>query len=518
MTSEEERVPTSGAKLRAMPASADTRRPGRLRRTLSSLRLSLVLYVVGLLALTVLVTVIAIRAVLVERIDERIERELVQEVEELRALAVGNDPVTGEPFADDVERILEVFFRRNIPLRNEVMLGLVDGEVVTAGGDLSLLAEDDQLPAFIDQWGAVDEAVRDQVETTAGPLEYLTIPLADATGETAATFVVAVFADRVREEVADVVDVAALIGVIAVLVGSSLAIGLAGRILRPIRALSTTATRISERDLSDRIEVQGNDEIAQLGVVVNTMLDHLEEAFASQRAFLDDTGHELRTPLTIIRGQLEVMGDDPGEWAEVKPLVLDEVQRMQRLVEDLILLAKASRPDFLRRADVHVGELTTEVHRKASALDAGITWRLGQTADAAVDGDRNRLTQALIQLAQNASVHCPPGSTVTIASSAGEDIRLWVADDGPGIPQAEQDRLFERFHRGSLARTQSEGTGLGLAIVKAIADAHGGRLAVDSDTGRGARFTIVLPLTARTSDGHAPAATTLAADLTERPA
>jgi signal transduction histidine kinase len=382
---------------------------------------------------------------------------------------------------------------RNIPLRTEVMLGFDQGQLIARSGEPHLL-EAVRDPELIADWRELDVTTRDAVDSGLGRVEYLAVPLRDDAGDSLGTFVVAAFADVARDEVDQVVRVAGIVGALALLTASALAVGLAGRILDPVRALSETAQQISEQDLTRRITVTGRDELAQLGEIVNTMLDRLESAFESQRAFLDDTGHELRTPLTIIRGHLEVMGEDPHEVREVRTLVLDEAARMHRIVEDLILLAKAQRPDFLRTSLVDVHTLTREVHAKAEALSAAVTWRLVATADVTISADRQRLTQAMVQLAQNASVHCPPGTVVTIASSVGPDgVRLTVADDGPGIAPVDQMHVFDRFHRGRQSRVESSGTGLGLAIVRAIAEAHGGRVELISHPRRGATFTMVLP-------------------------
>ncbi|WP_370328361.1 ATP-binding protein [Euzebya sp.] len=467
----------------------------RIRVAMSSLRVSLLVWVIAILALTVLATVIAIRAVLLERTDARSEQEMAQEVEELRALAAGNDPQTGAAFGGDAERVLEVFFDRNIPLRHEVMFGFVGDRLVRASGEDRhvALAHDDGLQQL---WTASSSTTRAAVDTAEGPLDYVAVPLRDADGARAGTFVVGVFAEAARSAVDDIAGTAWLVGGLALLSGTALAIGLSGRVLGPVRLLSDTAQHISERDLSSRIPVEGDDELAQLTRVVNGMLDRLEDAFAEQRQFLDDTGHELRTPLTIIRGHLEVTAATPEEWPAVRELVLDEVARMQRIVEDLVLLAKAARPDFLRLGAVDVATLTREVQAKSRALAGDVRWLDGPVADVEAVADRQRLTQAAVQLAQNAATHCPAGTAVTIGSDADDDeVRLWVADDGPGIPAADQERIFDRFDRGGARRSDVDGSGLGLAIVRAVAVAHGGRVDLDSRPGEGSRFTIALPRT-----------------------
>jgi two-component system, OmpR family, sensor kinase len=235
------------------------------------------------------------------------------------------------------------------------------------------------------------------------------------------------------------------------------------------------------------------DEIAQLARTFNAMLDRLESAFATQRAFVSDASHELRTPITIVRGHLELLGDDPQERRDTVALVTDELDRMTRFVDDLLLLAKAERDDFLHVSDVELGALTEELFDKAGALGAR-QWQLDFRGEALVRADRQRLTQAIMGLAQNAVQHTADGDPIWLGSDADRDnVRLWVRDSGPGVALEDQERIFERFARASATRRRSEGAGLGLAIVRAIAEAHGGRVALSSKPGAGATFTVIIP-------------------------
>jgi signal transduction histidine kinase len=166
---------------------------------------------------------------------------------------------------------------------------------------------------------------------------------------------------------------------------------------------------------------------------------------------------------------------------------------MARFVDDLLLLAKAEQPDFLRPGPLDLDVLTDELYAKAQAL-AERDWRLVGNGAGRISADRQRLTQAVMQLAQNAVQHTAPGDRIALGSalSAGA-ARLWVADDGPGIPPAERERIFDRFHRAAADRRRSDGAGLGLAIVRAIAEAHGGSVELDSREGAGSTFTLIVP-------------------------
>jgi signal transduction histidine kinase len=220
------------------------------------------------------------------------------------------------------------------------------------------------------------------------------------------------------------------------------------------------------------------------------MVDRLEEAFASQKEFISDAGHELRTPITIIRGHLDVMGHDPDERRETLELVSDELDRMGRMVNDLLLLAKATRPDFLQPETIDLRDLTHELFAKASAL-APRDWRLAAVGSARIVADRQRLTQAIMNLSQNAAAHTGENDAIELGSELADgSVHLWVKDTGPGVPEENQARIFERFVRLDRA---GEGAGLGLAITAAVAEAHGGRVDLDSRPGAGARFTVIIP-------------------------
>ncbi len=481
----DEAAPTSGRSARLETVGR------RLRWVPSRLRTRILAWFIGFLTLATLATVLVTREVLLIRLDQRIDEELVQESAELRRLAVGNDPETGRRFGTDVGRIFEVFLRRNVPSRNEALITFVAGEPFLRSRQVVpyRLDRDRELIA---RWANRREPERGRVETPAGAVEYLAVPL--RTGEAAhGVFVAAIFRDREKAEVDAAVRATGGVGLAVLLLGSLLAWRLADRLVGPIAALTQTARSIAEPDLTRRIPVRGRDEVAQLAATFNEMMDRLERAFASQRRFIDDAGHELRTPLTIVRGHLELLEQNPEEQRETVALVLDELDRMARIVDDLLVLAKHEQPDFLNLATVEVGSLTDELHAKVGAL-APREWALDRRGRGVIVADRQRLTQAVVQLAQNAVRYSGEGEAVTLGSSVVDgEARFWVRDRGPGIAQEEQRRIFERFRRGSADR-RAEGAGLGLAIVKAIADAHRGRVELDSRPGAGATFTIVVPV------------------------
>ncbi len=476
---------------RATEEATTSDRGGRHVTILAGIRWRLLASFVGLLTLATLSSVIVVRGILLQRLDQRIDRELVQEAKELRRLANGNDPETGRPFSGRVKRIFEVFLQRNIPSRNEALVTFVDGTFYLRSRQVApyLLNED---PSLVARWSDLTQSDRGRVDTPEGAVEYIAVPLR-AGGEARGVFVAAIFRDLERTETDPAIMGAAAAGGVTLLFGSLLAWRMATKVLTPVKKVRDTALSISESDLRRRIDVEGEDEIAQLAETFNEMLDRLENAFAAQRRFIDDAGHELRTPITIIRGQLEVMGDDKEERRRTLLVVMDELERMSRFVTDLLLLARSERPDFLDLETVDVSTLTDELTTKAGAL-ATRQWEVDQVGVGRIVADRQRLTQAVMQLAENAAQHTEDGDLITLGSSVSNgEARFWVTDSGPGLSLEEQEHIFDRFRRGKGAR-RSDGAGLGLSIVKAIANAHQGRVELRSRPGKGATFTVVIPV------------------------
>lgn len=327
----------------------------------------------------------------------------------------------------------------------------------------------------------------------AGPVEYLAVPLNNG-GATQGVFVIAHFTQAQRADADAVLRMGAMVSVVMLLLATLMAWFVSGRLLRPLRDLKEAAESISETDLSRRIPVTGSDEVSQLADTFNAMLDRLEAAFVQQRAFVDDASHELRTPIIIIRGHLELMGDDPAERREVMKIVSDELDRMARIVEDLLILAKAELPDFVQHDDVELVDFVTELFAKCKTL-GDRRWKLEGRYEGIASLDRQRISQAVLNLARNAVEHTEAGSEIGFGCShADGQLRLWVRDTGTGVSQEEIKRIFERFSRGKEGRKRSEGAGLGLAIVQSVAEGHGGSVEVASEVGAGATFTLVIPV------------------------
>ncbi|HTA97222.1 MAG TPA: ATP-binding protein [Solirubrobacteraceae bacterium] len=270
---------------------------------------------------------------------------------------------------------------------------------------------------------------------------------------------------------------------------------------RPLRQMAEVAARVDAGDLHPRIHgVSG--EAAELRVLAdafNHMLDRLTEAFAGQRAFVADASHELRTPLTVISGQLEVLAaqSEPSEpeVRRVERLVQAEIARITRLVDDLLLLAKAEQTEFLQVEPIELPEYVCELWDGMSLI-AVRRFELGKTPHGALNADPDRLAQALRNLIANAIEHTAEVDGLVrldVEDLGGGWVCFAVEDDGRGIDPQERERVFDRFHRTDAARDRaSGGAGLGLAIVRAIAQAHGGRVVATTGRAGGARIELRL--------------------------
>ncbi|SDH00080.1 HAMP domain-containing sensor histidine kinase [Nonomuraea jiangxiensis] len=282
---------------------------------------------------------------------------------------------------------------------------------------------------------------------------------------------------------------------------ASLGIGwvLAGRVLRPVRSITRTTEEIQATDLTRRIRLGGSrDELKDLADTIDTMLDRLEQAFSAQRQLIDDASHELRSPLTIIRANVDAVlaSPDASEAERIRAVaVVDRATtRMTRLVEDLLASARRQGTAFAD-ADLDLarvaGEACEEYAAPAAARHVTIVRDLRPGLE--MTGDADAVRRAVANLLSNAVRLSPPGRTVRVVAgrSAGW---LWVAvrDDGPGLEEGDQDRVFDRFWRGEASRRDRH-TGLGLAIVRQIVESHGGRVAVFSRLGEGATFVLWLP-------------------------
>ena len=282
--------------------------------------------------------------------------------------------------------------------------------------------------------------------------------------------------------------------ILAAMVGAFLA----WTALRPIEKINQAATHIvGAQDLKQRLPTSNtNDEIDRLTVTINNMLERLDNFFQAQVRLSADVSHELRTPLTAIRGNVDLLrrgaASNPGELNEALSIIDGELDRMSRIVADLLLLSQADAGISLRMEPVELDTLILEIYRQARVIANGVTIQLGHEDQALVQGDPDRLKQLLINLVINAIKHTPSGGCVTLSlHREPEWVRISVADTGRGIAPNALPHIFERFYQAKDA--DQKGTGLGLSIAQWIAQAHGGQITVDSALGEGSVFTLWLP-------------------------
>jgi signal transduction histidine kinase len=273
-----------------------------------------------------------------------------------------------------------------------------------------------------------------------------------------------------------------------------------GRALRPVESIRAEVEAISESTMHRRVPESGTgDEVDRLAHTMNAMLDRLETSSQRQRRFVADASHELRSPIAAMRAQLEVALQPAGrgsvEWPVVASSVLVEEQRLEELVTDLLLLASIDEQSSAKR-DVAVSVSLRAVAAGQATRSRRVAVELGDGEDVMVAVRRDLVDRVIANLVDNAARHARSGVRLTV-SRRDDNARLVVDDDGPGIPAAERERVFERFARLDDARARDAGgAGLGLALVKAIAERHHGRVVIDDAPLGGARLIVELPVRA----------------------
>jgi two-component system, OmpR family, heavy metal sensor histidine kinase CusS len=295
---------------------------------------------------------------------------------------------------------------------------------------------------------------------------------------------------------------------IAVAFGFAVALFVGHRIahtgIQPVKFMAAAVKEISSHNLGERIRLEhAPSELAALCETFNQTLDRLQDAFGRLSQFSSDIAHELRTPINNVRGELEVALSHSRSTAQYREAIgsaLEECERVSRLIESLLFLARAEHPETgVHREPLHLSSELAKLmlFYEAPAHERGITVEARVPDDLYALLDRNLLQRALGNLIENAFRHTPRGGTVTLgARREGERLFLTVSDTGPGIPKAHVARIFDRFYRVDEARTPAEGgAGLGLAIVKSIAHLHGGEVHVDTAEGRGTSITMAFELT-----------------------
>jgi two-component system OmpR family sensor kinase len=279
--------------------------------------------------------------------------------------------------------------------------------------------------------------------------------------------------------------------------------------LKPLSDVEDTAAQIAAGDLSARLpDAKPTTEVGRLTTSLNTMLSRIEESFAIRktsedklRRFVADASHELRTPLTAIRGFAElhrqgaVAGDE--DTKQLLSRIEGESVRMGSLVEDLLLLARLDQAREMEHLPVDIAKVTRDAVASAQVAGADHPITLsGDLGELYTLGDQHRIHQVVANLLANARTHTPTGTEIAVSIAQSADgLRIAVRDNGPGLSEEDQKRIFERFYRAdsSRVRIDGEGSGLGLSIVDAVMKAHGGSVSVASEVGKGATFTLFFP-------------------------
>lgn len=457
----------------------------------------LMLYLLLLLLLSAVATPIFMWLFLAQ-VNQRVRADLIDEMADFQAAYADWESDQVRSVAE-LRQFVDEFLAKTVPQDDNFLIFTIDGTYYRSNPQVlpAIMQPSSKLMGY---WALQTQPLsgeRTLSDPNIGDILYLVQPL-ELEGDVRAVFISAHATRGEREEALAGVYLFFWVAAGVVIVAFAIAWIITGQLLAPVQKLATTARLVSESDLTQRIAVKGSGEIADIANTFNDMLDRLQSAFVSQRNFINDAGHELRTPITIIRGHIELLGTVSREQQETLDLVVDELDRMSRFVNDLLLLTRAEQPDFLQLEHVALPAFIEELFQKVSAL-ADRNWRLHRPQSGDLVADRQRLTGAVISLVQNAVQHTRMGDLIELGAALSPalnptTVRLWVRDTGTGIPLSEQERIFERFARLPNRYRRSDGAGLGLSIVKAITEAHGGYITLSSTVGVGSTFTLVLPL------------------------
>ncbi len=478
------------------------RRHGRTvgpgRRRVLSVRSRIVVAILAVAALGLAASGTASYLVQRRGILTAVDAKLLDAVPKLKTIAAGK---TSAAPLTSVDAVLRVAMQQMIPGANESALGFVDKRpaLVPAVGLPFRIDKDSALVTRIVSEAHPSLVVMGTAKSAQGTLRYLIVPVRVAGDPSTGLYVAAYDLDAELGSLASSFETYFRVALGALALVGLVAWFVAGRLLRPIRLLRDAAAGSSTAaDLTERIPVTGRDDVSELAVAINSMFDRLQDSSRSQVRLLNDVGHELKTPITIIRTHLELL--DAGNASEVegtRALAIEELDRMSTLVSEISLLAASKAPHFVEPAEVDIDSLTAAVAAKASALDPTRSWNVESATGLAVI-DARHITEAWLQLADNAVKYSTPGTPIIIAAEMSKEgtgpwLNLSVRDSGPGILPEDRERIFERFSRLESSRA-TEGSGLGLSIVSAIAEAHAGTVLLRGAPGEGSTFTIRVPL------------------------
>jgi two-component system, OmpR family, sensor kinase len=480
-----------------------------LRAEVHSVRFRVLATLLVFMAVGLFVSGAFTHAAQLRSLNERVNEELLQPKTHLENLAARGSPNTGGAGFSSLDELFTAFLRGETPGANDSLMTMIRG-----GNTILPSSQDTALdsPALMEQawnWSVHNQTVfRDtDIDGRAVRLAITSVTLEGRTDE--GLLVSSSEIGRLRDEVIQSMSIYALASLATLLLAGVVGFVVTGRLLSPVRRLRDATQSTTFEDMTKRVNVpESTDDVAQLAMNFNHMLERLESGFENQSRFVHDASHELRTPMTIIRGYLELLhSGDPDDVEQTRVLLLDELDRMQVLVDDLLILARSGRPDFIASDWIEADYFLEDVLNRVKVLGPR-NWGLDAKPGGLIRADRRRLTQALEQLAANAVNHTSEADRISVGGAwadddarglprgarqhPAKDIEIWVADTGSGIPAEDHERIFERFGKGRLSAA-TEGSGLGLSIVKAIAAAHGGTVRIESAVGTGSRFILRIP-------------------------
>jgi two-component system OmpR family sensor kinase len=500
---------------------------GALRTEIHSVRFRLLAMLLVFMAVGLFVAGAATHAAQLKSLNDRVNAELQLPRKNLEELAKQGRPNFGGAPYTTLHDLFTTYLRNGAPGGFEsVMTMLRGGNVILPKGDQPTNLNTAAITDHVWEWSVTGKTVMRDVDVD-GRQVRLAITSVSLTGgrQDQGLLIASSEIGAQRAEVFGSMWTFALASLATLALTGLVGYLVTGRLLRPVRRLREATEATTFEDLTKRVEVpDSTDDVAQLAMNFNRMLERLEFGFDNQRRFVHDASHELRTPMTIVRGYLELLrAGDPDDVDQTRMLLLDELDRMQVLVDDLLILARSGRPDFVTPAWVEADDLLEDVLNRVRVLGER-QWHLDAKPGGLIRVDRRRLTQALEQLVANAVKHTSESDRISIggawvanddgtpqsgraavvrelADSASRELEIWVSDTGTGIPADDHERIFERFGKGSKSGA-SEGSGLGLSIVKAIAEAHGGTVLLESEEGKGSRFVLRIPSGGKDADGE----------------
>jgi heavy metal sensor kinase len=346
------------------------------------------------------------------------------------------------------------------------------------------------------------------IQTAGGErLRILAVPinlsmLGPTPGIQPAALVVARSTKQINQALAGLVRTLIIAVPLALALAAGGGIFLARRALKPVDKIAQTAQEIEENDLSRRINVNTKDELGRLAATLNAMIGRLEKAFQRQKQFTSDASHELRTPLAVIEAEstLALQKERPSsDYQQSLEIISQESKQMSSLIDQLLTLARADAgKEQWNFTEVNLGKLISNLSMDVEVLcqEKGLSLQLSQPQDLVVKGDEARLRELFMNLLDNAIRYTPAPGTVSVTLRRERQMAVVaITDTGVGIPAEDIPFIFERFYRADKSRSRAEGgTGLGLAICRHIAEAHGGKIEVESQVGAGSTFSVWLPL------------------------